>query len=124
MAGLAHGIEQGARRLAPAGDEHEGRRWERVGEIVDQKSDVLGREATDRPRHDDPLVPEEGRRLGGLDDGRHLIVVAVQLLDGEGGVVVPDEGPDQLAYGISGEDAVVTLDVVHGQVGGRRHGHP
>ena len=105
-AGGGHRIRQLLGESASAGHEHELRRVEGIGEIAEQRAELLGGKAPDVTSDDDPAVCEEGQRLGGVHDQPQLVVLTVELVDEQAAVVVADEMRDEIV-GLVAQDRVV-----------------
>ena len=80
-AGRLHRVGQRLRQPPAAADEHQLGRRQRVGEVADERRQLVGGEAPDVAGDHDPPLGEERRRLGGVDDGAQLDVLAVELVD-------------------------------------------
>ena len=113
-AGGLGGVGQRLGQPAAAADEHELGRGQRIGQVGDERGDVVGAEAPDVAEHDDAPLGEERRRLGGVDDGADLDVVAVELVDHQRPVAVADQLVDELGDRGPQDRLVVAGQQVHG----------
>ena len=91
-----------------AGDQDELRRVERVGEVAEQRAEVVGVEAPDVAGDHDPAVGQERQRLGGVDDRAQFVLLAVELVDQQAAVVVADELGDEVVRLVAQDRLVVT----------------
>ena len=115
-------VEDLLRHGPAAADQHERRGRQRVGEVAEKGAELVGAEAADAAGDHHAALDEERRRLGGVDDGRHLVVLAGQVVDGEHRIGVTHELVHESAHGVTGEDGVVAPDEVRGH--GRVRHHP
>ena len=107
VADLLHRVHEALAHLATTADEHERGRRHRVGEVRNERLDVVRAEPAHIASHHDPPFAEERWRLGRVDDRADLVVVAAQLLDRETGVSVAEQPADQVGHRLADEYRVV-----------------
>ena len=116
-AGLLDRVRQRLGQPAATAGEHEIGALQRIGEVGDERPELLGGEPADVASHDDAAIGEERRGLGGVDDAADLDVVTVELVDDERAVGVADEAVHEVADGGAQDRLVVADQEVHGHRG-------
>jgi hypothetical protein len=125
VADRADRVDERSGELPSARHQHERRRGERVGQVLDQRGGLLGGEPPDVARHHHPPVGEERRGLGGVDHRREGDVLAAELLHHQSGVGVAHQLAYQGLDRVGGHGRVVASDEVGGEDGlGRAHDVP
>ena len=107
--------------LPSATEQDQGGGGEGVLQVVGQPAGVGGGEVAGVAHHHHPPLDQEGRGGTGVDDRPHIQLVGAggpELLDHQGGVVVPHQLLDQGVGGLGHQGGVVPLDQ-----GDRRRAH-
>ena len=95
-AGALHRVGERLRHPPAPADQHQLGRWQRVGQVGQERGDLVGLEPADAATDDDPAVGEERRGLRGVDELADFVVVTVQVVDHERAVAVADQAVDEL----------------------------